>query len=219
MESYNTIRKDDFSLIHLLNVHNTIHDYDIISLCETSLGKNENVPKDIFPGYQYHACNHPSGEKKGGVGIFYKDSLPIKFRDDLAFDECIVAELVVERKKFFFSVMYRNPKHAADSVEFTNFLSNLSDLYTKILLENPYLTVFTGDFNAQSDQWWFDGGSNNQGTQLNILLSELGLTQLISEPTHFHNHCNQTCNDLIICDQPNLVVNSGVRSSLDESCN
>ena len=64
----------------------------------------------------------------------------------------------------------------------------------------------------------FDGGSNNRGTQLNILFSELGLSQLISEPTHFRDHCNPTCIDLIICDQPNLVVDSGVRSSLDESC-
>ena len=67
----NTISKDDFSRIHLLNAHNAIHDYDILALCETSLGINENVPKNIFPGYQYFACNHPSGEKKGGVGIFY----------------------------------------------------------------------------------------------------------------------------------------------------
>ena len=66
-----------------------------MALCETSLGINENVPKNIFPGYQYFACNHPSGEKKGGVGIFYKESLPIKFRDDLSFEECIVAELAV----------------------------------------------------------------------------------------------------------------------------
>ena len=97
-------------------------------------------------------------------------------------------------------------------------MTNLSDLYSKILLENPYLTIFTGDFNAQSDQWWFDGGSNNQGTQLNILFSELGLSQLISEPTHFRENCNPTYIDLIICDQPNLVVESGVGSSLDENC-
>ena len=214
----NTLSKDDFSRIHLLKAHNAIHDYDIISLCETSLGRNENVPLNIFPGYQYYACNHSSGEKKGGVGIFYKESLPIKFRDDLSFEECIVAELVVERKKNFFTVLYRNPKHSADSTEFANFITNLSDLYSRILLENPYMTIFTGDFNAQSDQWWFDGGSNNQGTQLNILFSELGLSQLISEPTHFRDYCNPTCIDLIICDQPNLVVDSGVRSSLDESC-
>ena len=63
-----------------------------------------------------------------------------------------------------------------------------------------------------------NGDSNNEGTQLNILLSELGLTQLISEPTHFRENCQPSCIDLIIRDQPNLVSDSGVRSSLDQTC-
>ena len=44
------------------------------------------------------------------------------------------------------------------------------------------------------------------------------LTQLISEPTHFREHCQPSYTDLIICDQPNLVINSGVLSSLDQIC-
>ena len=180
----NTLSKDEFSRVSLLNAHNSIHKYDIISLCETRLSVNEVVPANILPGYHYHACNHPSGEKKGGVGIFCKDSLPIIIRDDLSFDECIVVELRFGRKKS----------------------------------EKPYFLIFTGDFNAHSLQWWPDGDSNNEGTQLNILLSELGLTQLISEPTHFRERCQPSCIDLMICVQPNLVIDSGVRSSLDQSC-
>ena len=57
-----------------------------------------------------------------------------------------------------------------------------------------------------------------EGTQFNILFSELGLSQLISEPTHFREHCRPSCIDLIICDQPNLVIGSGVRPSLDPVC-
>ena len=30
-----------------------------------------------------------------------------------------------------------------------------------------------GNFNAHSVQWWPDGDSNNEGTQLDILFSEL----------------------------------------------
>ena len=62
-------------------------------------------------------------------------------------------------------------------------------------------------------QWWPGGDSNNEGTQLNILFNELGLTQLISEPTQFREHCQPSRIDLLICDQPNLVIDSGVRSS------
>ena len=68
----NTLSKDDFSRIHLLNAHNAIHDYDIISLCETSLGMTENVPKNIFPGYEFFACNHSSGEKKVAWEFFIR---------------------------------------------------------------------------------------------------------------------------------------------------
>ena len=78
--------------------------------------------------------------------------------------------------------------------------------------------IFTGDFNAYSEHWWPDGDSNSEGTQLNILFSELGLTQLISEPTHFREHCQPSCIDLIACDQPNLVIDSGVRDTLDSTC-
>ena len=77
----------------------------ILFPCETSLSVNEVVPANILPGYHYHACNHPSSEKKGGVGIYYKDSLPIIIRDYLSFDECIVVELRFGRKKIFFTVL------------------------------------------------------------------------------------------------------------------
>ena len=88
----NTLSKDKFSTVSLLNAHNSLHKYDIISLCETSLKDNEIVPENILQGYNYYACNHTSGEKKGGVGLLYKESLPILIRDDLSFEECIVAE-------------------------------------------------------------------------------------------------------------------------------
>ena len=89
---------------------------------------------------------------------------------------------------------------------------------SKISNEKPYLQLYTGDFNAHSVHWWPNGDNNDEGTQLNILFNELRLDLLISEPTHFREHCDPTCIDLILCDQPNIVINSGVHPSLDESC-
>ena len=75
---------------------------------------------------------------------------------------------------------------------------------------------FTGDFNAQSQTWYPDGDTNPEGADLDNLFSDLHLTQIISEPTHFmRDTCNPTCIDLIVTDQPNLVLNCGVRDSLD----
>ena len=115
-------------------------------------------------------------------------------------------------------MLYSNPKHKTDSPEFLTFTRKLRGLHTNILNERPYLLIFTGDFNAHSVQWWLNGDSNNEGTQLNILFCQLGLTQLITEPSHLCDHCQPICIDLIPCDQPNLVIDSGVNSSLDQTC-
>ena len=137
----NTLSKDDFYRISLLQAHNTNYNYDIISLCETSLNDSVQVPENILPGYKFHACNHPGGDSSGGVGIFYKESLPLRIRQDLSFDECIVTEMRFGRKKIFFTVLYRNPINKAQSDEFKSFLDNLENLYLKIKSEKPYAEV------------------------------------------------------------------------------
>ena len=73
----NTLSKNNFSRISLLEAHNTIFKYDIISLCETSLNDEVTVPENALPGYIYHPLNNPDGSKNGGVGIFYRYSLPL----------------------------------------------------------------------------------------------------------------------------------------------
>ena len=150
--------------------------------------------------------------KKGGVGIFYKESLPLRLRQDLAFDECIVAELNFGREKIFFTVLYRNPIQKSDSPEFLNFIRNIEDLHRNITNEKTYALFFTGGFNAKSLSWWSEGVTTDD------LFSKLNLTQIISEPTHFHENCLPSCIDLIVTDQPNLVLDSGVRPSLDPMC-
>ena len=98
----NTLSKDDFSRITLLEAHNTEHNYDIISLCETSLDDKAVVPE--MTGYKFYSSNHPDGNRSGGVVIFYKESLPLKIREDLSFSECIVCELIFGHKHIFFTV-------------------------------------------------------------------------------------------------------------------
>ena len=212
----NTLSKGDFYRVALLEAHNTNFNYDIISLCETSLNDSIQVPENILPGYKYYPCNHPDGNRSGGVGIFYKETLPLKIRQDLSFDECIVSELVFGRKRIFFTVLYRNPKNKANSPEFQNFSNDLENLYAKIKGEKPYATFFAGDLNGHTQSWWPEGDTNAEGVLLDDLFSDLNLTQLISEATHFfRDDCKPSCIDLIITDQPNIVLDSGVRASLD----
>ena len=212
----NSLASNDFARITLLNAENTIHKYDIISLCETSLNTTTTVTPNAIPGYSFHPLNHPSGERHGGVGIFYKESLPLRVRPDLCFDECLVTELRFGRKKLFFTVLYRNPCNKASSPAFHTFLSNFKNLHEGIQRENPYAAFFAGDINGHSQEWYADGDTNPEGSSLNELFTDLQLHQLIKEPTHFFNDfSNPSCIDIILTDQPNLVLNSGVRPSLD----
>ena len=214
----NTLSKDDFYRISLIEAHNTEFNYDIISLCETSLNDTIQVPENILPGYKFLSCNHPDGNRSGGVGIFYKETLPLRIRQDLSFDECIVSEMIFGHKKIFFAVLYRNPYSKAQTPEFNSFLVNVENLYQKIEYEKPYATFFTGDFNGHSQSWYPEGDTNAEGDLLDNLFSDLNLTQMISEPTHFfRDDCKPSCIDLIITDQPNIVLDSGVRSSLDST--
>ena len=212
----NTLSKDNFSRVTLLEANNTFHNYDIISLCETSLNDETVVPENILPGYLYHPHNHPDGKKSGGVGIFYKDSLPLKIRNDLSFNECLVCQLNFGRRKLFFTVFYRNPEHKANSIGFQDFLTNFENLHEQISKENPYAIFYTGDVNGHTQAWLPTGDTNEEGTKLDELFTSLNLSQLIDEPTHFfRDDCLPSCIDIILTDQPNLVTNSGVRPSLD----
>ena len=57
-----------------------------------------------------------------------------------------------------------------------------------------------------------------EGTAIEQLTSQMGLNQLLNEPTNFEPNKNPSCIDLIFTDQPNCVIESGTRSSLDNFC-
>ena len=136
----------------------------------------------------------------------------------MSFDEAIVLELKFGRKNIFFTVLYRSPASNHTSPEFRAFLLNFKNLHSKIQAENPFATFFTGDFNAHSQFWWPDGDTTPEGMEIDNLFTSLGLSQIISEPTNFEPNKNPSCIDLIITDQPNLILDRGTRASLDSYC-
>ena len=191
---------------------------DLISICETSLNDSIKLPDILLNDYTFVQSRNSTNTRHGGVGLFYTNSLPIKIRNDLSFDESIVVELKFGRKFFFFTVLYRSPASNHNSPEFMDFLSNFNNLYTNIKNENPFAIFFTGDFNGHSQLRWPDGDTTAEGREIENLISSLGLSQLISEPTNFDPNKNPSCIDLIITHQPNLVLDSGTRASLDSFC-
>ena len=70
-----------------------------------------------------------------------------------------------------------------------------------------------GDFNAKNKLWFDQDNTLYEGSILNDLMAQYGLTQIIHEPTHILES-SVSCIDLIFTSQENLVTNSGVHSSL-----
>ena len=109
--------------------------------------------------------------------------------------------------------MHRSLAFDHNSPNFQAFLSDFNNLYAKIRAENPFTAFFAGDFSAHSKYWWSDGDTITEGSEIEFLLSSLGLSQVISE--NFEPNKNPSCIDLVITDQPNLILDSGTRASLD----
>ena len=149
----NSLGKDNFQRVRLIEAHNSIFNYDMISICETSLNDSVKLPETLLNDYTFEPANHPANTRRGGVGLFYKNSLPVIVRKDLSFDETIVVELKFGRKKVFFTVLYRISFFKHNSAGFQALLANFENLYSKIKAEKPFATFFAGDFNAHSQFW------------------------------------------------------------------
>ena len=195
-----------------------IEAYDLIAISETMLDStigNDVISIEGFSREIYRA-DHPSDNKIGGVCLYFREGLPIKRRKDLEFlQEMIVTEITISRKKILFSTTYRSPSQ--NSVQFENFIDRLHRSLNVMQRERPHLMILTGDLNCQSSQWWPQDMEEPQGMALEELIETNDLHQLINEPTNIRGEA-MSCIDLIITDQPNLFLQSGVHSSLDQNC-
>ena len=98
----NSLAKENFQRIRVIEAHNSFFNYDLISICETIINDSVELPEPLLNEYIFVPANNPANTRCGGVGLFYKNSLPIVVRNDLSFDESIVVELKFGRKKNIF---------------------------------------------------------------------------------------------------------------------
>ena len=206
----NSLTKDNFQRVHLIESRHSMFSYDLVSVCDTV-----DLPETLLNDYSFETANHPLNRKHGAVGHFYKNSLPINIRRDLSFEESIVVELKFGRKKIFLTVLYRSLSFNHTSPEFQAFLLNFKNLYSKIKAENHFTIFFAGDFNAKSNFWWPGGDETLEGREIEAILTSVGLSEVIAEPTNFDPGKKPSCIDHIVTDQPDIILDSGTRSSLD----
>ena len=97
----NSLAKDNYNRVRHIDADNSIFNYDLISICETSLNDSVELPVTLLDEYTFVPANNPANTRHGGVGLFYKNSLPVIVRNDLSFNESIMVELKFGRKKYF----------------------------------------------------------------------------------------------------------------------
>ena len=203
----NGIASHNFLKVSLIEVFNSVTNFDIICISETFLDSTflPNDPRLSLQGYAMIRSDHPSNTKRGGVCMFYKEHLPFVNRTDLTFvDECLVGEINYKNSKCFVSCFYRSPSQTED--EFDNFISGFERTCSGIALETPLSSFILGDFNAKCTNWWPKGVDNVCGLELFNSSTLQGYSQVISEPTNFQPNSSPSCIDLIFTDQPNLII-------------
>ena len=100
----NSIAKDNFHRVSLIEAHNSIFYYDLISICETCLNDSVELPETLLDEYTFVYVNNPANTRRGGVGLSYKNSIPVVIRNDLSFGESIVVELKFGRIFLLFCI-------------------------------------------------------------------------------------------------------------------
>ena len=211
----NSLSAHNFSKLTQLKAYNAIYKHDFICLSETFL--DSSIPDNLLEieGYRLVRSDHPNDIKRGGVCIYYKESLPVRVINIPFIKEALLLEMNYNNKKVFISVIYRSPSQTTD--EFDSFLLNFEQILNEVRQGKPSLSVITGDFNARSSSWWSSDINSTEGLKLSSVSSSFGFSQLINEPTHIQSS-SSSCIDLIFTDQPNLSVNCGVHASLHPNC-
>ena len=124
----NSLATDNYSKVLALKAYNSNYKYDFICISETFLDSSfEPNDKDLMlDGYKLIRSDHPSNTKRGGVYIYYKESLAVCLVDITSLPECLVCEVTIQNKKGCVTVMYRSPRQS--SIEFESFFSGFEDM-------------------------------------------------------------------------------------------
>ena len=111
--------------------------------------------------------------------------LPLIRRNDFAnLKDCLLTEINVNNKKYFFTCLYRSPSQNHDELEcicinFDIFFSNINNIY-------PTSSIVLDDFNAKCSKRCASDKSK-AGIELNNVTMTSGQNQMIDKPTHCIN--------------------------------
>ena len=120
----------------LIEAYKSVYNYDLITTVKSHLDSSYKESKLGLNGYSFTKQNHPLNTKRGGVRLYFKETLPIKEHPDLALlPVCIVCGIKIKRNNIFIAVIYRSPSQKHD--EFQNFMTDFENLPSNMSADKP----------------------------------------------------------------------------------
>ena len=123
-------------------------------------------------GYELVWSDHPSQHKRGGVCIYFRNSLPLKILNIHYLQESISFELQVGSKICKFVCLYRSPSQTSD--DFEKCTDNFELTPATLAESNSDLVVVLGDLNIKSKNWYINDKTNAEGAKIEFVTSHLG---------------------------------------------
>jgi hypothetical protein len=184
------------------------HNFDIFLLSETHLNFEQEYPGLAVEGYSFLRLDRP--RSWGGIGCFYKSNIQIKCLDVPLFrnetEAFCLSVKVPMISQMLISCVYRKP----DNTKFNEFFQDLQCYLSKMsTFFNDHKEVFLfGDLNVDLLKKW------SMGDLLLRTFSEFGLSQLITEPTHFTKHSESLIDHIYVNDAANIAQSGVITSQL-----
>ena len=146
----NSLVAQNLSKITQLEAYNSLHKCDFICISETYFDSSilEGDSSFQLDGYKVIRADHPSNTKRGGVCIYYKESLSVQALNLANLNKCIICEVSIQNCKGYIGVNYRSPTQS--TAEFEVLLSNFEDNLNTTASSSSLFTIILGDINARS---------------------------------------------------------------------
>ena len=174
-------------------------DLDIFACCETNIKNHTPAKRYSIPGYKLIKVNR-NNERKGGVGIFFKDIYKpkkINIRYEALQPELLFTEVEINKNKVAVGVVYKSPKTSYRIyAEIQEILAFITTKYNHVML--------LGDFNI--DMLKKDRESDFLN---NVILQPFNLIQVIKEPTRITSGTATNIDHIFVTNDSNVKA-SGV---------
>ena len=138
----NSLTTRNMVILPSIAAYNTIHKYDFICISETYLDSSVRTDdRDILiNGYNIIHADHPSNNKKGGVCIYYQESLAVQLVKTNYLSKCLLCKVSINNKKGYVMLWFFSVIHEQVAI-FNDILMNIFSNY----IPNKYVTIDNRD--------------------------------------------------------------------------